>query len=46
VAERFRETVLGLGGSLPAEEVYRLFRGRDATTDALLTEQGLKEAAS
>lgn len=46
VAERFRETVLGLGGSLPAEEVYRLFRGRDATTDALLIEQGLKEGAA
>jgi oligopeptidase A len=42
VAERFRETVLGLGGSLPAEEVYRRFRGRDATPDALLTDQGLQ----
>ncbi len=42
VAERFRETVLGLGGSLPAAEVYRRFRGRDATPDALLVEQGLR----
>jgi oligopeptidase A len=42
VAERFRETVLGLGGSLPAEEVYRRFRGRDATPDALLADQGLR----
>jgi oligopeptidase A len=42
VAERFRGTVLGLGGSLPAAEVYRRFRGRDATPDALLVEQGLK----
>jgi oligopeptidase A len=41
VAERFRETVLGLGGSLPAGEVYRQFRGRDATPDALLVDQGL-----
>ena len=41
VARRFRETVLGLGGSRPAEEVYRLFRGRDATPDALLADQGL-----
>jgi oligopeptidase A len=46
VAERFRETVLGLGGSLPAGEVYRRFRGRDASTDALLVDNGLKEAAS
>ena len=41
VARRFRETVLGMGGSRPAEEVYRLFRGRDATPDALLADQGL-----
>lgn len=45
VAERFRNTVLGLGGSLPAAEVYRRFRGRDATADALLIEQGLRSAA-
>jgi oligopeptidase A len=42
VADRFRRTVLGLGGSLPAAEVYRQFRGRDATADALLVDQGLK----
>ena len=42
VARRFKETVLGLGGSLPAAEVYRRFRGRDATADALLAEQGLQ----
>jgi oligopeptidase A len=41
VAERFKNTVLGLGGSLPAAEIYRLFRGRDATVDALLIDQGL-----
>lgn len=41
VAERFRDTVLGLGGSLPAAEVYRQFRGRDATSDALISELGL-----
>ena len=42
VAQRFRKTVLGLGGSLPAAEVYRQFRGRDASADALLVDQGLK----
>ena len=41
VAKRFRDTVLGLGGSRPAAEVYRLFRGRDATAAALLEAQGL-----
>ncbi len=44
VAERFRETVLALGGSLPAAEVYQRFRGRNATPDALLADQGLKPA--
>jgi oligopeptidase A len=42
VAERFRDTVLGMGGSRPAAEVYRLFRGRDASARALLEEQGLR----
>ena len=42
VAGRFYDTVLGLGGSLPAAEVYRLFRGRDATPEALLIDQGLR----
>ena len=46
VARRFRETVLGLGGSRPAAEVYRMFRGRDATPDALLADQGLIEPAA
>ena len=41
VAQRFAETVLGLGGSQPAAEVYRLFRGRDASVNALLVDQGL-----
>ena len=45
VADRFRQTVLGLGGSLPAAEVYRQFRGRDASAEALLVDQGLREAS-
>ncbi len=45
VAARFRDTVLALGGSLPAGEVYRLFRGRDASPEALLIDQGLLPAA-
>lgn len=46
IAQKFADTVLGMGGSLPAAEVYRQFRGRDATPDALLRDQGLLEAAS
>jgi oligopeptidase A len=45
VADRFRRTVLALGGSLPAADVYRRFRGRDATAEALLVDQGLKKAS-
>ncbi len=41
VAQRFQDTILGLGGSLPAADVYRKFRGRDARPEALLREQGL-----
>lgn len=38
---RFRETVLGSGGSRHPSEVYRDFRGKDATADALLRHNGL-----
>ncbi len=38
---RFRETILALGGSRPAMEVFRDFRGRDPDTAALLRHSGL-----
>lgn len=38
---RYRETVLGLGGSLSAYEVFKRFRGREPRIDALLRQQGL-----
>ncbi len=38
---RFRETILALGGSRPAMEVFRAFRGRDPDTAALLRHSGL-----
>eukprot|EP00929_Paragymnodinium_shiwhaense_P009343 TRINITY_DN113480_c0_g1_i1.p1 TRINITY_DN113480_c0_g1~~TRINITY_DN113480_c0_g1_i1.p1 ORF type:complete len:763 (+),score=258.44 TRINITY_DN113480_c0_g1_i1:69-2357(+) len=38
---RFRQTVLGEGGSRAPAEVYREFRGKDATVDALLRHNGL-----
>lgn len=41
VGKRFKNTVLALGGSRHAKEVYRMFRGRDATIDALLRHSGL-----
>jgi len=39
--ERFRSTVLSLGGSLSPAAVYEAFRGRAATTDALIRHSGL-----
>jgi len=38
---RFRDQVLAVGGSRPALESFRAFRGRDPSMDALLRHQGL-----
>ncbi|MFL6246243.1 MAG: M3 family metallopeptidase [Thermoanaerobaculia bacterium] len=40
--QRFRDMVLSRGGSQDAGEMYREFRGRDATVDALVEEKGLR----
>ena len=39
--ERFREEILGVGGSRPAAESFRAFRGREPTVDALLRHNGM-----
>jgi oligopeptidase A len=41
---RFRETILSLGGSEPPMEVFKKFRGREPTTEALLRHSGLVAA--
>jgi len=41
VGQRFRETVLGLGGSVPPMTVFKAFRGREPQTEALLRHTGL-----
>ena len=41
VGERYRETILALGGSRSALDVFREFRGRDPEIAALLRQQGL-----
>lgn len=41
IGKKFRETILALGGSLHPSEVFRMFRGRDPSPDALLRHQGL-----
>nr|UVT38093.1 Oligopeptidase A [uncultured bacterium] len=44
VGERFRDEILAVGGSRPADESFRAFRGRDATPDALLRHSGMASA--
>ena len=42
VATSFRENVLSRGGSEHPKELYRRFRGQDATIDALMKRDGIK----
>ena len=42
---RFRDTVLAMGGGAAAPEVFKKFRGRDPTPDALLRHSGLAVAS-
>jgi oligopeptidase A len=44
VGQRFRDTVLGLGGSLHPMEVFKQFRGREPQTEPLLRHSGLLAA--
>ncbi|KZR77937.1 M3 family metallopeptidase [Prochlorococcus marinus] len=43
---RFRDTVLSLGGSHSPADVYEQFRGRPATTEALIRHSGLVASAA
>lgn len=44
IGKRFRDTYLSLGGSCHPSEVFRRFRGRDPSPEALLETLGLKQA--
>ena len=41
VGRDFRKTILGMGGGVHPSEVFRAFRGRDPTPEALLRHNGL-----
>ena len=43
---RFREMILSKGGTVDAATLYRNFRGRDPSVEALLEERGLKASDS
>jgi len=44
--QRFRDMVLSRGGTEPADELYRAWRGRDPSVEPLLEVRGLKTAKS
>jgi oligopeptidase A len=44
--KRFRDEVLGMGGSRPALESFVAFRGREPRIDALLRHNGMVETAT
>jgi len=41
---RFREEILAVGGSRPAIESFKAFRGREPTVDALMRHSGMISA--
>ena len=41
VGARFRDEILAVGGSRPAAESFRAFRGREPNVEALLRHNGL-----
>ena len=43
---KYRETILEAGGSRPAMESFKAFRGREPTLDALLRHQGMADGES
>jgi oligopeptidase A len=42
---KYRQTILESGGSRPAMESFRAFRGREPSMDALLRHQGMVATA-
>jgi len=45
IGRRFRDTVLSMGGGKHPSEVFKIFRGRDPSPEALLRHSGLGEVA-
>jgi len=44
-SQRYRQTILETGGSRPAIESFKAFRGREPTLDALLRHQGMTQVS-
>jgi peptidyl-dipeptidase Dcp len=45
-AQRLRDTVLSVGNTVPADEAYRAFRGRDVNPEALMRARGFDYSIS
>jgi len=41
IGKQFRDEILAVGGSRPAAESFRAFRGREPSVDALLRHNGM-----
>ena len=41
IGEKFKNTILSLGGSLSPLEIFKSFRGREPKTDSLIRHLGL-----
>ena len=46
IGKKFKDTILSLGGSLSALEIFKLFRGREPKTDSLIRHLGLSDSKS
>ncbi|WP_269622820.1 M3 family metallopeptidase [Prochlorococcus marinus] len=46
IGKKFRDTILSLGGSRSPEEIYKDFRGRSSSTEALIRHCGLTGSAN
>ena len=46
IGRKFKDTILSLGGSLSPLEIFKLFRGREPKTDALIRHLGLSKTTS
>lgn len=46
IGKKFKDTILSLGGSLSALEIFKLFRGREPKTESLIRHLGLSDSIS
>ena len=46
IGKKFKDTILSLGGSLSALEIFKLFRGREPKTESLIRHLGLSDSKS